>query len=484
VLEDCVCTGRGRSRPRAAYPEACLGELYGGQLVSFSLLREGSCQALKLIGTWVTCGRYFSRNYFDSKHRTSKSKNSTMEAEERPAKMQKVSHDSETDKAEITALNDQNGDDETETPNANGCATSTKSHEKRERSPLPEGMSRSAYKKMKRQKQIETGKEERRAKDKQRKKDNKARRREEAQKAEEAGIPVQPTPNQALFEKRQKSVLLPVTFIIDCSFDEKMLEAEITSLGSQVTRCYSDNSKAKYRAHLAVSSFNKRLKERFDTVLQKQYKKWKGVKFLEEDFVKVAQQANDWMKEHDKKHDYSDSALAKQNAIIEGEECAESKSEVIYLSSDSDNVIDKLEPYCTYIVGGLVDRNRHKGICYKSAMDAGVKTARLPIGEFLEMNTRKVLTTNHVNEIMLHWLELGDWGEAFVKVIPKRKGLALKGQTGDAGSGKIETKSSTKAGSSDVTQGGDAKDSAEEDELESEAEESHDENGTVQKQGL
>lgn len=392
-----------------------------------------------------------------------------MEAEERPAKIRKVFHASENDKAGITAPNDQYDGDKTEIHNANRSATSTKYHEKRERSPLPEGMSRSAYKKMKRQKQIETGKEERKAKDKQRKKDSKARRREEAQKATEAGIPVKSTPNQALFEKRQKSVQLPVSIIIDCSFDEKMLETEITSLSSQITRCYSDNSKAKYRAHLAVSSFNKRLKERFDTVLQKQYKKWKGVKFLGEDFVKVAKQANDWMTEQHGKHDYSESAFAKQNASIEGEDSRKRKGEVIYLSSDSDNVINKLEPYCTYIVGGLVDRNRHKGICYKSAIDAGVKTARLPIGEFLEMNSRKVLTTNHVNEIMLHWLDLGDWGEAFVKVIPKRKGLALKGQAVDAESTKVEPESSTKEGSN-------AKDSAEEDELGSEAEEDHVEN--------
>jgi tRNA (guanine9-N1)-methyltransferase len=402
-----------------------------------------------------------------------------MESEERPAKIQKVAHASETDATEVGVLNVQNGDDRTEIQSAISSSTSTKPHEKRERSPLPEGMSRSAYKKMKRQKQFEASKEERRAKDKQRKKDSKARRKQEAQKAEEAGIPIELTPNQALFKKRQKSVLLPVTFIIDCNFDEKMLENEITSLASQITRCYSDNSRAKYRAHLAVSSFNKRLKERFDTVLLKQYKKWNGIKFLEEDFVTVAQQAKEWMKDQDKKHDYSESALAKQSVNTEGEDSLEPKGEVIYLSSDSDNVIDKLEPYCTYIIGGLVDRNRHKGICYKSAMDAGVKTARLPIGEFLEMNSRKVLTTNHVNDIMLQWLDLGDWGEAFLKVIPKRKGLALKGQIIETGKGNMKSESSSKRGNSCTKQGEDAKDSEAEDDLELEAEELNDEDGTT-----
>ena len=42
------------------------------------------------------------------------------------------------------------------------------------------------------------------------------------------------------------------------------------------------------------------------------------------------------------------------------------------------------------------------------------------------MASRKVLATNHVNEIMVHWLECGDWGEAFMKVMPKRKGGTLR----------------------------------------------------------
>lgn len=53
----------------------------------------------------------------------------------------------------------------------------------------------------------------------------------------------------------------------------------------------------------------------------------------------------------------------------------------------------------------------------------------------MEMQSRKVLATNHVNEIMVKWLECGDWGEAFMKVIPKRKGGQLKkpnGQKGEA----------------------------------------------------
>ena len=37
------------------------------------------------------------------------------------------------------------------------------------------------------------------------------------------------------------------------------------------------------------------------------------------------------------------------------------------------------------------------------------------------MATRHVLTVNQVLEIMLRWLEVHDWEQAFMAVIPKRK---------------------------------------------------------------
>jgi tRNA (guanine9-N1)-methyltransferase len=99
---------------------------------------------------------------------------------------------------------------------------------------------------------------------------------------------------------------------------------------------------------------------------------------------------------------------------------------IIYLTSDSPHTLDVLSPFTTYVIGGIVDKNRHKGLCYKRAMARDIPTARLPIGEYMTMQSRSVLTTNHVAEIMLRWLEYGDWAKAFLRVIPKRKEARLK----------------------------------------------------------
>jgi tRNA (guanine9-N1)-methyltransferase len=317
--------------------------------------------------------------------------------------------------------------------------------------------------------------------------------------------------------KRPCYTRLPVAFVIDCGFDDLMTEREMISLGSQLTRSYSDNHKAQFQAHLFVSSWGGQLRERFNTVLEKHHENWRGVTFIDEDFVEAAARAKELMngsmggklvgtfaigqndkigapggakssaellvekgaalKEQDTaaeepyravqgsrkqekgvsekppmapaedpkepQYDITEDPIHATNGGVEisedvdaGETAqtpkfqAEKEGEVVYLTSDSPHTLERLQPYSTYIIGGLVDKNRHKGICYKTACDRGIKTAKLPIGEFMEMQSRFVLATNHVVEIMLCWLECGDWGQSFVKVMPKRKGGVLKAACG------------------------------------------------------
>jgi len=62
----------------------------------------------------------------------------------------------------------------------------------------------------------------------------------------------------------------------------------------------------------------------------------------------------------------------------------------VYLTADSETVLETLDDNTTYIIGGLVDKNRYKGLCFEEAKKREVRTARLPIGKYLEGNSRKV----------------------------------------------------------------------------------------------
>lgn len=79
-----------------------------------------------------------------------------------------------------------------------------------------------------------------------------------------------------------------------------MTERERISLGAQLTRSYSDNHKAPFQAKLIISSWGRELKQRFETVLLKHHENWRGVEFMEGDFVEVAERAKVLMKENKK----------------------------------------------------------------------------------------------------------------------------------------------------------------------------------------
>ncbi|KAF2650744.1 hypothetical protein K491DRAFT_608249 [Lophiostoma macrostomum CBS 122681] len=346
-----------------------------------------------------------------------------MESEERPSKMRKLSHDrgvaavkeaegpapaedSKTEDITKDIANEQksdSGEDDDDAADPHTCI------EVPENGEVVPKLSKNQLKKQRRLEKWEAGREDRKVKRKEKIQAKKQRRREEGVTKPARPLRHGPTPGN-----------VPITVVFDCDFEDLMFDNELKSLGLQLTRCYSDNRKAKYQAHLAISSFGGKLKERFDGILAKQYTSWKGVRFFSEDFVHAAEKSQESMKERQ--------YPPLPSALFEGAEPTETEGEgeIVYLSSESDVILDRLKPNSTYIIGGLVDKNRHKGVCYKRAVNRGIKTAKLPIGEFLQMKSRQVLVTNHVLEIMLKWMEFGDWGKAFMEVIPKRKGGVLK----------------------------------------------------------
>ncbi|KAH3898755.1 related to tRNA (guanine(9)-N1)-methyltransferase [Saccharomycodes ludwigii] len=280
--------------------------------------------------------------------------------------------------------------------------------------PIPEGMSKSQWKKICKKKRFEETKDEFNKKRKLKKLQARERKREKIEAYVSKGLPI-PEEMKKQPKKNVNQKDSGIKIIIDCAFDDLMNEKEIASMGSQITRSHAANKRADYYATMVCSSFNKRLKERFDKqIASSNYKNWGHFEFTPEDIDKL--------EEYKRKNDEEDN--------------------LIYLSADTDEALEKLEPGCTYIVGGIVDKNRHKLLCYNKAKELGIKTKRLPIDEYIKISGRRVLTTTHVIQLMLKCFEKdGDWKAAFEEVIPSRKLGTDEGDARDGDTKEVEKSS-------------------------------------------
>ncbi|XP_026673459.1 tRNA methyltransferase 10 homolog A isoform X2 [Ceratina calcarata] len=174
---------------------------------------------------------------------------------------------------------------------------------------------------------------------------------------------------------------------IDLSFGHLMIDKDIAKLTKQILRCYTLNRRVDAPMQFSLTSFGGKAKA--DMEKHKGYEHW-DVKFHEESYLNIYP-----------------------------------KEKIIYLTSESENVITHLEHDHVYVIGGLVDHNSHKGLCHRLAAQCNVRHGRLPLDKFLRMKARKVLTVDHVFEILLRVSEGKTWQQAFLQVLPKRNDLQL-----------------------------------------------------------
>ncbi|XP_074131186.1 tRNA methyltransferase 10 homolog A [Sminthopsis crassicaudata] len=241
----------------------------------------------------------------------------------------------------------------------------------------PKHMSKRQMKKLMRQKQWEDQRELR----KQKRKERRQRRKLERQSHLESN-----SDGHDRKRFRSEAVPSPLRLIVDCSFDNLMVSKDIKKLHKQIQRCYAENRRASHPVQYYLTSHGGQLKKIMDEN-DKGWVNWKDI--------------------HIKPEHYSE--LMK-------------KEDLIYLTSDSPNILKELDESKAYVIGGLVDHNHHKGITYRQASEHGIHHAQLPLGDFVKMNSRKVLAVNHVFEIVLEYLETRDWQEAFFSILPQRKG--------------------------------------------------------------
>lgn len=231
--------------------------------------------------------------------------------------------------------------------------------------------------------------EEQRELRKQRRKERKQKKREERQTQGDEGAEFTGRKRQ-----RREAEPSPLRLVVDCSFDSLMVLKDVRKLHKQIQRCYAENRRASHPVQFYLTSLGGQLKQNMDE-RDKGWVNWKDIQVKLEHFQEVMR-----------------------------------KEELVYLTSDSPNVLKELDETKAYVIGGLVDHNHHKGITFERAQELGIDHAQLPLGDFVKMNSRKVLAVNHVFEIMLAYLEKRDWREAFFTVLPQRKGAVPMGEEG------------------------------------------------------
>ncbi|GMI18221.1 hypothetical protein TrLO_g15061 [Triparma laevis f. longispina] len=178
---------------------------------------------------------------------------------------------------------------------------------------------------------------------------------------------------------------------IDCSFETSMVSKERLSLSKQIIHCHAYNKRQVNPVRLDVVGLegeSRRGVEKMDG--------FPGSWGLFEDLTSI------------------------------------DKEGAVYLTADSENVIEELDPTKNYIIGGIVDRNRLKNFAIDRAKALHVEHGRLPINEHLEMTATKVLTVNHVFEILCRRRDVG-WGDALLNTLPERKKAVCVEGEGEGG---------------------------------------------------
>lgn len=240
----------------------------------------------------------------------------------------------------------------------------------------PEGMTKSQYKKQLKRARWASERGEMRKKRRDKIKKKNAERREQigilAAKGESYAHLLKRRPNDVKRNEDGKQNECKFGILMDCGYDDMMIDKEVVSLSNQIARSYSNNRIGISRCQLLVSGLDKRLKERFETRI-KDYKLWKPewIQFNE-----------NCLEDNLKNWEWDTPELGKEELIHD-------YSNVVYLSADTDEMITELEPNHVYVIGGIVDKGRHKNLCKNTAEKLGIRTARLPIDEYI--NVKKVL---------------------------------------------------------------------------------------------
>lgn len=189
--------------------------------------------------------------------------------------------------------------------------------------------------------------------------------------------------------------------IIDCDFEHLMNEQGNKSMVRQIVDLYSINKESSNPFRVILYGVGKQIK---DGLEKSNLENWIGIEvYFKEDFPTFDKFIEEIL--------YKDDKRPKDDI----------KKNIFYLTADSENNIENIDNDATYIIGGIVDRNKYKGLTFNKAKELGINHGKFPIGDYLKLQSSQVLTTNHTFHILNEFSIKHDWKDAFVSIIPKRK---------------------------------------------------------------
>ncbi|XP_057577228.1 tRNA methyltransferase 10 homolog B [Hippopotamus amphibius kiboko] len=105
---------------------------------------------------------------------------------------------------------------------------------------------------------------------------------------------------------------------------------------------------------------------------------------------------------------------------------------LVYLTPDSEHALEDVDINKVYVLGGLVDESIRKKVTFQRAQEHSVKTARLPIQEYMvrcqngKNYHSEILAINQVFDILSTYFETQNWPEALKEGVSSRKGYILQ----------------------------------------------------------
>jgi len=231
---------------------------------------------------------------------------------------------------------------------------------------------------------------------------NKAKRKSEQERAREKyklhrqqGGPSKEEVRTQQLARMKEAVGTGIKVCLDFQFEGMMIEKELTHLVNQAKRVYSSNKSA-------ITPFDLH-------------------------FINLHKSSKTYQMCCDKNTGF-------ENYIVTVSDSGATElfeaDNIVYLTPDSDTVLEDLCHDHVYVVGGLVDDSVKKNTSHLYCEAARLRTARLPIPELMSRSEgggsfKQILTINQVFDILLDFHQKRDWRSALSKHVPAKTGFVV-----------------------------------------------------------